>query len=233
MVMRVSICLPAYNEEKNISRTILEADKELSLISDDYEILVVNDGSTDSTEKIVKDICQGKKKVRLHNHVINRGYAHTTISCLQEARGDIIFIIDSDGQHAMSDIPLFLEKIKSGADVVVGWKKERNDPFIRVLLSRVYNLIFRMCFHSTLHDVDCGFRCFTKDVAKKITIRHLDVPVGPEIFAQAYANKWRVEEVEVIHYPRDFGESVFQPLKMPRVISRSLLGLLRLKREYS
>jgi dolichol-phosphate mannosyltransferase len=203
----------------------------LRTIGNDYEILVVNDGSSDNTAGIVKEYALKNKRIKLINHDKNRGYAAATRTCLENLNGDVIFIIDSDGQHTMKDIPFFLDKINDGYDAVVGWKKKRNDPFVRVAMSKIYNILFRILFKSKLHDVDCGFRCFTKESARKIKIEIEGVPVGPEIFAKAQKYGVKIAEIPIRHFPRKAGKSIFRPHKMPVMLFTTVKNLMKLRRE--
>jgi glycosyltransferase involved in cell wall biosynthesis len=199
--IEVSVCFPAFNEQKNIEISITQAIKAMENLSYKYEILVINDGSKDQTENIVKNLENKYPQVKLHNHLKNQGYAITTRTCLEKAKGKYIFVIDSDRQHNLFDIEKFMEVMEQGYDLAVGWKKDRKDPYSRIILAKGYNFLFRQLFNSNLHDVDCGFRCLTKSSASKIKIGYESVPVGPEIFARALHQKMKIAEVIVKHYP--------------------------------
>jgi len=230
-VEKISVGLPAFNEEGNIGSVVDECVEVLENIGKDYEILVVDDGSSDNTPSIVKERARKNHKIKLITHDRNRGYAAGTRTCLENSTGDVIFVIDTDRQHTMKDIPLFLDKINEGYGAVVGWKKKRNDPFTRILMSKVYNLVFRILFKSNLHDVDCGFRCFTKESASKIKIEMEGVPVGPEIFAKAHNYGIKIAEIPIRHFPRRSGKSMFRPLKMPMMVFTTLKNLIKLRSE--
>ncbi len=230
-MVEISVCLPAYNEGENIASTLQEAVEVLENLSRPYEILVINDGSKDQTAAVVKKKQEEKNTIRLINHSVNLGYSAATRTALAQAKGKFIFIIDSDGQQSMHDIPKFLYCMEQGYDIAVGWKRKRYDPFMRVVMSRAYNILFRMLFGSRLHDVDCGFRCLTKETAGKITIKHEGVPVGPEMFAQALKKKMKIAEIVVNHRPRIRGKSVFLPHRLPGQIWKILKGMHALKKE--
>lgn len=228
--IEISICFPAYNEERNIALTVTDAIAVMDKLNKSYEVLVVNDGSKDGTESILRDLEGKYPLVRLHHHLQNQGYAITTRTCLEQARGSLIFVIDSDRQHDLGDIPLFLEAMDKGCDLSVGWKKDRQDQFHRVWLAKGYNFLFRLFFGSSLHDVDCGFRCLTKEAAQKIKIGYEKVPVGPEIFARALQQKMKIAEVVVKHYPPT-GKSTLNI--SPKKIITIFQGLYHLRKELS
>ncbi len=227
--MKISVCFPAYNEEENIGYTLEETTNVMEKIHEPWEIIVVNDGSTDGTQDRVAEFIKKFKNIKLVNHPKNLGYAVATQSCFNKSTGDFIFVIDSDRQHDMSDIPKFIEKINDGYDIVVGWKIKRNDPPLRILMSKVYNLLFSLIFKYRLHDVDCGFRCLTKEAVGKIKIEYRNVPVGPEIFAKAIKYGMSIAEIPVIHKKRIKGKSIYRPWKIPYVVLKVVFSLLKLK----
>ena len=113
--------------------------------------------------------------------------------------------------------------------MIIGWKKIRKDNLSRRILSKGYNLLFRLMFKTKLHDVDCGFRCMTKEVSMKLNIEFGEVPVGPEIVAKTDKLGYKIDELPVIHYDREAGESIFNLFSIPKVVFKSTMGLLKLK----
>jgi hypothetical protein len=139
--------------------------------------------------------------------------------------------VDGDGQHTMADAPLFLDAIARGADVVFGWKKKRNDPWPRLVLSKGLNTLSGWILGSPLHDINGGCRAFRREVARSIEIRHRINFVGDEIFARCRIAGWKVAEVVVRHFPREAGQSIHRPWKMLGTISRVLRYLFELRGE--
>jgi len=228
----LSIVYPAYNEEGIIENVIKDTAKALQNILLNWEIIIVNDGSTDNTLPILENLNKIESRIIPITHLSNKGYASATKTGINSAKGDIIIIIDSDGQQEPKDIPDFISKINSGYDIVVGWKKNRQDSLLRIFLSKVYNFIFRYFFKLPLHDVDCGFRALKKDAAKSIKIQDGSIIVGTQMFVQAKKMNIKITEIPVRHYPRKTGDTIFKLWKMPQMVSSILFELCKMKIEY-
>ncbi|MBZ0253575.1 MAG: glycosyltransferase family 2 protein, partial [Candidatus Methylomirabilis sp.] len=219
------------NEEAVIERTLRDAAESLARRSADWEILVVDNASTDGTVAVVERVAAELPGVRLIRHPRNLGYAASTRTALKNFQGDFLFIIDSDGQHTVDDVPAMLARLREGADIVWGWKRERRDESLRLWVSAAMNFLARALLASRLHDVNCGFRGFTRGAAEKIEIRHMVNSVGPEIWVRARNLGLRVEEVPVRHFPRVGGQSVHAAWRLPIAMGRLFAYLMRLRRE--
>jgi glycosyltransferase involved in cell wall biosynthesis len=229
---RLGVGFLAYNEEGNIEKTVAEAVTSLSAIPGlDWRVLVVNDGSRDRTGEIADALAAKDPRVLVVHHDGNKGYAVATETALRKTPGEVVMVVDGDGQHTMADAPRFLEAIDNGADVVFGWKKDRHDPWPRLVLSKGLNTLSRWFLGSPLHDINGGCRAFRKDVARRIEIRHRINFVGDEIFARCRIAGWRVAEVVVRHFPREAGQSIHRPWKMVGTIGRVLRYLFELRSE--
>jgi len=228
---RLGVAFLAYNEEELIAKTVAEAVDSLSKVpSLDFRVVVVNDGSRDKTGEIAEGLARKDPRVIVVHHDGNKGYAVATETALRNTPGEVVMVVDGDGQHTMADAPLFLAEIDRGCDVVFGWKKERHDPFFRLILSKGLNTLSRWILGSPLHDINGGCRAFRKDVARRIEIRHRINFVG-EIFARCRIAGWRVCEVVVRHFPREAGQSIHRPLKMAGTIVRVIRYLFDLREE--
>ena len=229
---RLGVGFLAYNEEGAIAKTVAEAVASLSDVEGlDWRILIVNDGSRDRTGEIAESLAAADPRVSVVHHDGNKGYAVATETALRNAPGQVVMVVDGDGQHTMADAPRFLEAIREGADVVFGWKKKRHDPLPRLVLSKGLNTLSRWILGSPLHDINGGCRAFRKDVARRIEIRHRINFVGDEIFARCKIAGWKVSEVVVRHFPREAGQSIHRPWKMLGTISRVLRYLFELRAE--
>ncbi len=227
--MKISVGFTAYNEEELIETTLRDAVRDLDALSLDYEILVIDNASTDKTAAISEAFALAHPRVRVLRHPRNLGYAHSNLTAYQNAIGDIIAVVDSDGQQTLRDIPKFIEKIQGGADVVFGWRKQRNDPALRKVISAGLNSNAKRMLHWKLHDINCGFRVVTAEVAKSFTSV---IPVnyfGPELWVHSVLNGYVVNEVATEHFERKGGTSIHIPWKLPKTIRNAFAYLDVLK----
>lgn len=229
---RLGVAFLAYNEEELIAKTVAEAVSSLSAVPGlDWRVLVVNDGSRDRTGEIADDLAKKDPRISVAHHQGNKGYAVATETALRTTPGEVVMVVDGDGQHTMADAPRFLAAIDEGADVVFGWKKERHDPLPRLVLSKGLNTLSKWILGSPLHDINGGCRAFRREVAHKLEIRHRINFVGDEIFARCRIAGWKVSEVVVRHFPREAGQSIHRPWKMLGTISRVFRYLFELREE--
>jgi glycosyltransferase involved in cell wall biosynthesis len=229
---RLGVGFLAYNEEALIAKTVEDAAAALSAIPGlDWRILVVDDGSRDRTGAIAEQLAGRDPRISVVHHDGNKGYAVATETALRNTPGEIVMVVDGDGQHTLADAPRFLEAVDRGADVVFGWKRERHDPFLRLVLSKGLNALSRWILGSPLHDINGGCRAFRSEVARQLEIRHRINFVGDEIFARCRIAGWRVAEVVVRHFPREAGKSIHRPWKMAGTILRVIRYLFELRGE--
>jgi glycosyltransferase involved in cell wall biosynthesis len=202
----LSIFMPAYNEEGNIATTILDADKAAKKFAERYEIIVVNDGSVDQTATIVSELAKLNPHLKLVNHQQNRGYGAAVKTGLAHCRYDWIFFTDSDGQFHYDELGKFVEATKS-ADLVMGFRKKRMDPFHRVFVAQVLLKIWNfVLFGLTVRDVDCAYKLFSKKVRDQIKLKTESAITVSEFIIKAKAANFRIKQLPVHHYPRRFGE---------------------------
>ena len=229
---RLGIAFLAYNEEDLIAKTVAEAVSALSAIPGlEWRVLIVDDGSRDRTGEIADELARKDSRVLVVHHQGNKGYAVATETALRNTPGEVVMVVDGDGQHTMADAPRFLAAIDRRADVVFGWKKERHDPFLRLVLSKGLNTLSRWILGSPLHDINGGCRAFRGEVARKLEIRHRINFVGDEIFARCRIAGWTVTEVVVRHFPREAGQSIHRPWKMAGTVLRVIRYLFDLRKE--
>jgi glycosyltransferase involved in cell wall biosynthesis len=229
---RLGVAFLAYNEEELIAKTVGEAVSSLSAIPGlTWRVLVVDDGSRDRTGQVAEELAKQDPRVLVVHHQGNKGYAVATETALRNTPGQVVMVVDGDGQHTMADAPAFLAEIDKGADVVFGWKKKRHDPLPRLVLSKGLNLLSRWILGSPLHDINGGCRAFRSEVARSLEIKHRINFVGDEIYARCRIGGWKVSEVVVRHFPREAGQSIHRPWKMLGTISRVIRYLFDLRRE--
>ncbi|MEP6993837.1 MAG: glycosyltransferase family 2 protein [Acidobacteriota bacterium] len=230
--VRLGVGFLAYNEQELIAKTVAEAVASLSAIPNlSWHVVVVNDGSRDRTGEIAEELARKDSRVSVVHHDGNKGYAVATETALRNVPGEVVMVVDGDGQHTMADAPLFLEAIERGADVVFCWKKVRHDPVSRLVLSRGLRVLSHWILGSPLHDINAGCRAFRSEVARRIEIKHRINFVGDEIFARCRIAGWTVAEVIVRHFPREAGQSIHRPFKMAGTIARVIRYLFDLRAE--
>jgi glycosyltransferase involved in cell wall biosynthesis len=208
----ISAVLPALNEEENIETAIRRmADVLGSLSLRDWEVIVVDDGSTDRTGEIADAlVAEDPAHIRVFHHSPNLGYAQALKTGFTSARHQLIFYTDSDNQFDVRELKSLLPLIED-ADIVNGFRIYRFDPLRRLVLSWGFNLIVRVMFRIKVRDIDCAFKLFRREVFDKITIESKKFFVDAEVLAKAKYFGFRTVETGVRHYPRPAGRSTVRP----------------------
>jgi len=224
---KISLVLPASNEEENIGHVLAEAGHVLERVAEDYEIIVVNDGSTDGTQTVLERLSQGDRRIVILRHERRKGYGASLKRGLAVATGEAVFFTDADQQFDLEELPLLLEWIPR-YDIVVGYRRKRLDGIGRRFLGWAWSKIVRLFFRLKVRDVDCAFKLFTKEALDSIPIASVGAFVNTEILVRATKRGFRIKEVPVSHYPRKFGR---QSGAHPRVVVKAIVELLRLRKE--
>jgi len=200
----ISVALPAYNEEANIGAMVQEVVEVMSGLVTDYEVVVVNDGSRDKTAQVVQELSQQFPTVRLVNHEVNKGYGAAVYTGFTNARKDLIFLTDSDKQFNVAEVSLLLPQLDE-ADLVVGYRNPRRDPFQRVLFGKGWSLLATVLFGYTARDIDCAFKLFRREIIDNIKIDSRGATFSAEFLVRAKRKGYRIREVPVTHLPRVAG----------------------------
>lgn len=202
----LSIFFPFWNEEQNIESVVRNCIPVAEKVAHRWEIIMVDDGSSDNTLKIAERLSKQNKHLRVIAHSPNRGYGSALKDGFSNSQYNIIVFTDGDGQFDFSQVSRFIEEIKD-ADIVIGYRKVRRDNMVRHILMnmlKVWDFIF---FGFYFRDIDCGFKMFRKDALLKIMpLRCEGAMITTEILAKAKIKKLKIREVEVMHYPRKFGD---------------------------
>ena len=171
-----------------------------------FEIIVVDDGSSDATAQIVTEIGESNPEIRLMSHDGNQGYGRALRTGLKSARGDAVFFTDADRQFRLTDIGRLTEVFEPGL-VAVGYRIKRHDPFHRLVVARIYHHVLRMVFGLRLHDVDCAFKLLGRDVLNEVMndLESESAFISPELLIRAQKKRFSIVEVGVPHYPRTAG----------------------------
>jgi glycosyltransferase involved in cell wall biosynthesis len=207
---RVSCVLPAYDEAESLPQTVSEWDAALGRLAADHEIIVVDDGSTDDTGLVLRDLAARFARVRVVTHPTNRGYGAALVDGFERAAFPLLFFTDADGQYDPDDLRPFLERIDT-ADLVVGYRRHRADPAARSLLSRGYNLITRRMLGTSLRDVNCAFKLMRRDAYRRLRLASPGFGINAELALDARRAALAIVELPVRHRPRRAGRSTVRP----------------------
>lgn len=224
----LSIFMPAYNEEGNIAATVIDAEKAARRVARRYEVVVVDDGSQDKTAEIVRELGKQNPNIRLISHRINKGYGAAVKTGLSACRLDWIFFTDSDGQFRYDELEDFVQA-KGRADLVIGYRKKRMDPFHRVFVAQVLLKIWNfLLFRLTVRDVDCAYKLFSRQVRDSIVLQTSSAITVTEFIVKAIRHGYKIKQIPVIHYARRFGQ---QSGGNWRVIARAAIESFHLYQE--
>lgn len=209
----ISIFFPAFNDEDSIARLVHEALAVAPQFTDDFEIIVVNDGSGDGTAAVLDDLASRTPRLRVIHHSRNRGYGGALRAGFENATKDLIFYTDGDGQYDVREmaslIPLMTEEI----DVVNGYKIKRSDSRRRIVLGAIYKFLARRMFGLPIRDVDCDFRLMRREAIQSVRLASTSGVVCTEMVYKLKTAGYRFTETPVHHYPRLHGQSQFFTLR--------------------
>jgi len=204
----ISVVIPAYNEEENIQEAIIAINNYLKPRFKDYEILIVSEGSTDGTDKIVKELAVDIKNIRLLSNPNNFGFGGALKTGLTSAKKELIFYTDADMQFDINELDKLLPMIER-YDIVTGFKMKRNDPLMRAWMSWLYNVAMRTLFGLKLKDINCAFKLYKREVIEKVDFlpNLTQGVVNAEVYASALKKGFTIGEVGVRHFARQKGNA--------------------------
>lgn len=232
----ITMFFPAYNEAENIPGLLSSAVKILREVADEYEILVVvYEGSSDGTAGIVRKFSKKNERIKLLIQPKDKkGIGYAKIIGFKNAKFPYVFYADSDNQFNLEDFRKFLPYIKS-YDIIAGYRIKRHDPKARILVSKIYNAMMRLLFKTKEKDLDCAFRLVSKRVINNISLVCRTGVATTELLAKARERGFKVKEIGISHYPRKFGQPVFEGrflnLPRPKVVKEILREIMLLYRE--
>jgi glycosyltransferase involved in cell wall biosynthesis len=229
---RVSFVLPAYNEEANIVRAIENTVAAATRHCAAYELIVVDDGSSDRTAQLVDRQVHGDACIRLIRHERNRGYGEALKTGFESAELDYVFFTDADNQFDLNELPLVLAWADD-ADVVAGYRKQRKDPTLRRINAWTWNRLVRMLFYVPVRDIDCAFKLFRRSALTGITIESRGALINTEIMVKLSRAGCHVVEVGVTHLPRTAGEASGANLRVIARAFREVARMYRLLNEFA
>jgi len=210
--IELSILIPVYNEEKNIFPLYSELKEIKEIINEQYEIIFVDDGSTDKTYSLLKKLKEENKIWKIYQKMkiiqLKRNFGKSVALSVgfKNCKGKYIITIDGDLQHDINDIPKFIDKISEGYDVVVGWRFHRKDILSKRFFSKIFNKSISMLTGVKIHDSNCGFKIFKKEIISNLNIYGENYRYLPSLI---HMNGGRVGEIKVKHRPRKYGKSKY------------------------
>lgn len=216
--------LPTFNEEANLERTVRALVPVLSGVAADYEILVVDDGSTDRTAEVARRLGEEVPSLRLLRHARNRGYGAALRTGFAAARHQWILLLDADGQFLPEELPRLVEAA-AGADLVLGYRRSRADPAPRRLFAAVWRVLVWALLGVVVRDTNCGFKLMRRSLVQALDLQAHGAVISAELLAQARRLGAVMVEVAVTHLPRRWGQQTGGSL---RVLLRACIELVRL-----
>jgi glycosyltransferase involved in cell wall biosynthesis len=221
----ITAFFPAYNDEHTIEGIIRTAAAEMSKVTDDFEVVVVDDGSKDQTSPLLDRLAAELPYLRVIHHKKNLGYGAALITGFNNARKDLIFYTDGDGQYDVREIHLLLAELRPNIDLVNGYKVKRADAWYRIWIGEFYRRAMRIAFRLSIRDVDCDFRLFRRHIFDAITLESRSGVICVEMAKKFERAGFRMAEVPVNHYPRMHGSSEFFRV---RHLVHTFRGLLKI-----
>ena len=218
-IKKVSVVIPVFNERENVPILYRKLKEVLQSLSVDYEIIFVDDGSTDGTTEVLEEIGKSDQKVKVIEFSRNFGQTPAMVAGIDHSSGDVIVTMDGDLQNDPEDIPRLLEKIKEGYDVVSGWRKDRKDAAIsRKLPSKIANWLIGKITGVRIHDYGCTLKAYRAQILKRVRLYgelHRFIPA----LLSTVTSVNRIVEIPVKHHPRRFGRSKYGISRTFKVIS--------------
>ena len=200
---------PAYNDQHTIEGIVRTVAQEMRKVTDDFEVLVVDDGSKDQTGAILDRLAAELPFLHVIHHEHNLGYGAALITGFKNAKKDLIFYTDGDGQYDVRELHNLLAQLKANIDLVNGYKVKRADAWYRIFIGAMYRRAMRWTFRLSIRDVDCDFRLFRRYIFETISLESRSGVICVEMAKKFELAGFRMVEVPVSHYPRMYGRSEF------------------------
>jgi glycosyltransferase involved in cell wall biosynthesis len=208
-ISSLSAVFPAYNDAGTIPSMVLTALIALRQVTDDYEVIVTNDGSSDHTALVLDAMAERCPELRVIHHICNRGYGATLRTGFCAATKEWVFYTDGDGQYNPLELVSLVNAVKEDVDVVNGYKITRNDPLERKIIGRIYHHFVKLMFGFKLKDVDCDFRLIRRSIFDEIQLESKTGSICLEMVKKFQDAGYVFAEVPVSHYHRQYGKSQF------------------------
>ncbi|MCK6566922.1 MAG: glycosyltransferase family 2 protein [Chloroflexi bacterium] len=208
-IASLSAVFPAYNDGGSIASMIAAADIACRALTDDFEIIVVNDGSSDYTADILNEMQKRYPKLRVIAHARNRGYGGALRSGFAAARKQWVFYTDGDAQYNPLELSLLARMVEDGAQLVNGYKVSRHDSLARIVIGRAYHYLVKFLFRIRIRDVDCDFRLIPREILQRVELKSDSGAICLELVKKIEDAGYVFAETPVNHYSRKYGISQF------------------------
>lgn len=208
-ISSISAVFPAYNDAGTIPSMVLTTLLALRQVTEDYEVIVTNDGSRDNTGIVLDELASHYPELRVFHHPENQGYGCALRTGFANASKDWVFYTDGDAQYNPMELINLTQALTDGIDVVNGYKISRHDPWIRVVIGRIYHHIVKIAFGFKLRDVDCDFRLIRREIFDKIELESRTGTICLEMVKKFQDAGYSFAEVPVNHFYRSYGRSQF------------------------
>ena len=205
----LSVFFPAYNDSGTIASMVIRAVQAASELTPDYEVIVVNDGSSDATADVADELARTYASVRVIHHEKNRGYGGALQTGFRSATKEFIFYTDGDAQYDPAELTALWAKMTPETDLVNGYKISRSDPLHRIVIGRIYHHTVKFLFRLKVRDVDCDFRMMRRSIFEKVHLEKNSGVICLEMMKKITDAGFRIAEVPVHHYHRAYGKSQF------------------------
>ncbi len=223
----LTLFFPCHNEQGNVEPMVQKALEVGKSITDDYEVIVVNDGSVDDTAVIADKLAADNSHVRVIHHEVNKGYGGALQSGFRAASKAWIFYTDGDGQFDMGELPGLLD-LTDKYDLITCYRKNRQDPMIRKLNAWAWGILVSLMFRLNIRDIDCAFKLYRREVVDSIEMHSTGALIDTEMLARAKRAGFAITQRGVTHYPRTAGQQSGGSI---RVILRAFKELFKLRRD--
>ena len=225
MAKGISVFFPAYNDGGTIASMVITALLTLRELTDDYEVIVVNDGSQDHTPQVLDELARVYNKVRVIHHERNKGYGGALRTGFRSATKELVFYTDGDAQYDARELKLLFPALVDGVDVVNGYKMSRSDPWYRAVIGRMYHQTVKLAFGLGLRDVDCDFRLMRRAIFDRVNLKSDSGVICVEMMKKIQDAGFVIAEVPVHHFHRAYGRSQFFNFRRIFNVGQDLLKL--------